>query len=274
MNNTFKSFAAGVFFTLIIMLTVLTGASCTENQPAGETGDCKDMVLARVGEGNITLGDLLENPSFYGLVSEQLITRELLEQEALKRGITVDMDEVQQQVDDMIEQSGGWENLTSTIPQSIPISLIPADLRRSALQQSYHMAIMEDRYDNEHGPSTDDELETQWLAAPGMYEGRVAGELGITPEEVTFEMAREEIEEDIRMQWQSERFQTLVEFLKESIEVEFYLLDALNEPADLQIPEIDGDDSLEYVPLESHDDEHSDDHAEEVPGEPEEDEGN
>ncbi|MCK4719754.1 hypothetical protein KAU08_03800, partial [bacterium] len=168
----------------------------------------------------------------------------------------------------------------STIPPSIPISLIPADLRKSFLQQSYHKAIMEDRYDNEHGPSTDDELETQWLASPGMYESRMAGELGITPEEVTFEMAREKIEEDIRMQWQSERFQTLVEFLKESIEVEFYLLDVLDESADLQIPEIDGDDSFEYVPLESHDDEHSDEGHEshgdeaEVPVEPEEDEGN
>lgn len=293
-NNTFKSFAAGAFFTLIIMLMVLTGASCTENQPsqaAGETGDCEDMVLVRVGEAGITLGDLFENPSFYMLVSDQLIQRELFEQEVLRRGITIDMDEIQQKVDDVIEQNGGWENFKSTIPPSIPISLVPADLRRNILQQSYPMAIIEDRYEKEHGPVTDDELETQWLAVPGLYEDRLAAEMGITPEEVTFEMAHEAIKEDIRTQWQNEHLPTLVEYLKENTEVEFYILDALNESADLQIPEIDGDDSFEYVPLEEHDDVLSDegheDHGEEsevgetgeteeaeVPGEPEEDEGN
>lgn len=72
------------------------------------------------------------------------------------------------------------------------------------------------------------------------------------------EDAREEIEADIKEQWENERLPYLIDFLKESTEVENYLFDALDEPNFFQIPEIDGDDSLEYVPLEEHDDEPSD----------------
>ena len=85
------------------MFAGLLVSGCTEGQRIEPGNDAHDLLIARVGDKDITVADLLEKPRIYQMIHDDLIMQEIILQEASKRGVSPDQEAVQVQINQMIE---------------------------------------------------------------------------------------------------------------------------------------------------------------------------
>lgn len=271
MNHLNSFFVKIAIAVIAISLYLFTGIACTDtppnqqadSNPLGDIENFDNIILARVGDGEVTLTDLLMTPGVYVILHDQLIVAELVEQEAGNRGVVANQDDIELSLSMWYESMGGMEFfLENQVPPAIPKSLVPFEIRKNHSIVALQHAVLGDRYDEEHGPVTDEEITEAWNLRPRVYQDRIATDEGLEMEDVTLEMAWDYIRESIRDTWISENMQTAVDDMKEHIVIDNYLFDAvingdLGVPAmveEVEIPPVD-ENSFEYIELE-HGDEH------------------
>jgi len=258
--DIFRNIAAVAGLMAVSALTalILAGSACTRetttvsaDTPSG-LEEARDVVLATVGDTNITLGDYINAPSYYVVLHETFIKPELVKMKATELGITVTQEEVQEKYDEYVEESGGFEQFIQGLPPSAPASLLPDDLKRNISQQLYIQKILEREFDREHGPPTDQEIQDEFDMNVRMYQNMIANdpEYDVQPEEVTAEMATEQIKESIKNRWISNHAREYIDELVEEYSIENYALDLIGEEEDVIVPAIGEDTFDEMEPVE------------------------
>jgi hypothetical protein len=239
MNNSVKFFIMGMVITLAMVFVFLAGLACTDKTPAqnansgsgtpGNLEDFDNVVIASVGDKNFTLTDLLKSPQIYMIIHDQMIVPEIIQQEALSRGLVVDQQSIDQQVDQIYAQSGGMEQfLEANVPPSIPKELVPDDVRKTVMNRELQQLIIADRYEKEHGAATDAEITAKWEENSERYQrGYTDQNPGVDFSVVTLDQVRSLIEEDIKNQWINEHGASLVTDLEAEYTSRNYLLETI-----------------------------------------------
>ncbi len=240
-------------FTLGLLLLVsglILGSACVEPvRPYVLGAECDNFVLARVGEVDITLLDLLEKPQTFSLIQEGLITNEIIRQEAARRGVDVDMDFIQEQIDNMIAGYGTIDNFLEQVGSAMPSTLVLDDVRDYFVMQELKNQILNHEWETTRTPIPETEIMYHWSESETMYKQVLSNEMGIDPEEVTLEIARERMKEDIKQAWIGENSLTFFLDLRLAVDYEFYLFDALNGREHVVVPEIEDEHEVEEEPV-------------------------
>jgi len=199
-----------------------------------------DFVLAKVGDRTITLEDVLYFPDLYGTLGQNIIKREVMLQEAAKRGVTVSQVEIADTLDKNISSQGGWEQLFKTVPDFIPKSVVVYYFRNMTTVNLYQSAILKDEFKKQHGEITFEELQEKWNANMKSLQQQYAYEhKEVAADDVTMDLVRDILENQIEQDWQGKNGQTFLDDLTKSYAVENYLKDmAPPYPEDIKIPEI------------------------------------
>jgi len=241
MNSSRLTFAAGVVFLAFALLAFM-GAACKETPPAGtaggtaQAGDCDGMVIAKVGDVDLTLADLFQMPTIYMAIDDGMIMQEVLRQEAARRGISLTQEEIQKGLDDFYAGRGGKESFLGSVPPSIPKSLVDGDIRKMVISQALQKAILENAWEKDHGPVTDEEIDTIWNERGQMFIDQTAAELQIDPSQVTKEMAVNKVKDEIKNQWLTEKQNTFFEDLKKTYNARNLLRERLGEQETVEAP--------------------------------------
>ncbi|MCX6646340.1 MAG: hypothetical protein NTY09_08285 [bacterium] len=259
MNNSVKFFVMGMVLTLALVFVILAGIACKDTTPgqnadsgAATTGSLENyenIVIASVGDKNFTLADLLKSPQLYMIIHDQMIVPEIIQQEALSRGLTADPQKIDTQINQIYEQAGGMQQfLDSNVPPTIPQELVPDDVRKTIISQELQQLIVQDRYEKEHGASVDAEITAKWDESPDRYQRRyVEMNPSVVLTDVTLDMVRSLIDEDIKAQWINEHGATLAADLEANYTVKNFLLDAIlasiagseTEESAVEVPPVD-----------------------------------
>ncbi len=224
-------------YMLIATLLLVTAMACEADPSPSNSGGEKEIygldsefnriVLARVGDTEITIADLLLKPQVFQTIRTDLITQEIIRQDAARRGMSVSEDEIQAKVDEFMEMNGGRDEFMAQLPQSMPDTLVSADIRFYMEITVLKEKIIEQLYEEEHGPITDEERNETWEENKIMFSGQLAAELSIDVEAVTIDHAMDKVEELIETKWKSEHVNDYFVDLEENFDFEFYLLDQI-----------------------------------------------
>ena len=261
--NIFRNIAAVASLMAVSALTtlIIAGSACVQQPTTVSAEDApnsleqaRGVVLATVNDTPITLGDMITTPMYFVLLHQTLVAPEVLRMKAAEMGVVVTTEEIQQKYDEYMDGVGGFDAFASTVPESAPRSLLEEDLKKNLLQQLYIQRIMEIEFEREHGSYTDQEIQDEFDMNPRMYRNMVANEpdAEIAPEDVTSDMAREQIEENIKARWISNNTQEYLRNVTEEYDIRNYALDFLEEPEDVVVPAVN-EDTFE---MERVDDEH------------------
>jgi hypothetical protein len=258
--NIFRNIAAVASLLAVSVLTtlIIAGSACVQ-QPTTVSADSStsldqslDVVLATVNDSTITLGDLVSTPMYFVLLDQTLITPEVLRMKAADLGISVTPEEVQQRYNEAVEGAGGFDQLVANIPPSAPRSLLEEDIKKNVRQQLYIEKIMEIEFERQHGTSfTEEEIQDEFDMNSGMYQNMVANEPGseVQPEDVTADMAVEQIKSNLKSRWISNNTQEYLRNLMDESNIQNYALDLIEEPEEVVVPPI-GEGTFEMEPVE------------------------
>ncbi len=245
-----KSPLTGNLIGMVFGLLVVVVAGCVTTQPyepgenLEELTKYDDLIVARVGETNITLADVFQRPDVYVLIDESLIVGEVIMQEGAKRGIVIEQDEIEAKVAELIEANNGWEEFVNAQPKSIPPALLADFIRKNYVLEAMRKRILEHMWDTEEYPPSEEEIRANWNEHMGMYRARVGNELGIDHGEVTFEMARDTVVEGMKEQFVAARVSS-PEFwheLADTYDIDFYLRNRAEDLYDVIVPELTEED--------------------------------
>ena len=256
MNNV--TAAAGLMAVAILGAFVFSGAACKQSTsdtsgsaPAGIEA-CQDVVIARVGDADITFGDLIQSPQYYLLFDQALVPRRVISLEAEKYGITADQSEVQARYDALMTERGGYDQFLAAVPPSIPRAIIPSDIRKSIAQELIMDALIQKAFDEQHGPITDEEIQDEFELDKGMYQNLVTNRLpDVEAEDVTVEMARDDIVQTIRNRWIGNHRDQYFQDLIAQYNVENYAAGVVGEmeTGETTVPPVTGE-TFEMEPVE------------------------
>jgi len=214
----------GAIFGSLVTLLAVIGLACSTGKPADAETDFS-YVIASVNGTEFTIEDLIASPRVYPIIQDGIIVHELALQEAAKRGIEIDLDAIKEQITQMINGNGGYDKFMEQTGQSMPVNLIMKDVENYFLGQWLVQKLIENEWETTQLPISDDELRTIFDTDGERFRGQVAGNLQITPEEVTFEQARDSILEEKKQIWMSEARATFTKDLEAKNEVQFFLWD-------------------------------------------------
>jgi len=226
---------------VILMSFVIAGLACVEGKRMEPDSEYHDAVIVKVGEAEITLADLLAKPQVYPILNDGLIAREVARQEAAKRGITPDMEFIQEQINVMIGQNGGYDAFMEQMGQQMPVILIPNDVREYFIHASLQQSIIDDLWEEQQMPRPEEELMELWETNGERYRLAVSSKLGLDIADVTYEMAVDEIIAELKTNWLSVNSQTSWQEIMDSYEIENYLLDSWAERDFVVVPLADED---------------------------------
>jgi hypothetical protein len=187
-----------------------------------------DIVVGKVGDGDIKLGDLLYSAQVLAYFQQGIANNEIYTQEAKKRGVYPTPEKIDESFNKTLESQGGMEGLMKSLPpalKSIPQDLIMNEIRKQSVMQLLQQAIVEDEYKKVKGEPTQAELDQMWTQQGDGLKGQIASENKIKPEEVTQEMALPKLKDAIKQKWMGENGQKLFEELTKSYTVQNYILD-------------------------------------------------
>jgi hypothetical protein len=237
---------------------IIAGSACVQQPTTVSAVDnptsldqARGVVLATVNDTSITLGDMISTPMYFVLLHQTLVTPEALRMRAVELGVVVTTEEIQEKYDEYMDQIGGFDQFASTVPESAPRSLLEQDLKKNLLQQLYLQEIMEIEFERQHGDYTDEEIQDEFDMNPRMYRNMVANapDAEIEPEDVTVDMAREQIEESIKSRWVSNNQQEYIRILAEDYNIRNYALDFIEEQEDVVVPAV-GENTFEMERVE------------------------
>jgi hypothetical protein len=99
-------------------------------------------------------------------------------------------------------------------------------------------ALLDDEFAKQHGPITDQELNDLWATMPEQQKTQIATQQGIAPENMTMEMARPQLEQQIKGQWSNANGTKFIEDLKKSYQIENYVAQQYSTmfPEDIVVP--------------------------------------
>ncbi len=247
MNISKQCYIIGILM-IVLVLSGGAGLGCMESKPIETPSDVGSMAIARVGDVELTMEDLISKPQLYSVIDDGLIMQEIIRQEAARRGIVIEQETIQGKVDEFYEMQGGYEVFMENMGNNMPLALIPEDVRVFITNQEMQQAILNDVWATDHGPVSDEEITEYWSINESRLRMMIAGENEIEEAEVTMEMALEMIEEDLKNQWMSENAMTFFTDLRENSDVEFYLRDMLEEREEVVVPLVPEDEVIEETP--------------------------
>jgi hypothetical protein len=238
-----------IAFAIGIILAFAPGCKETANEAAPTGGSTAgsngntipiDMPIVKVGDSDVKLGDLLFSAQTFWYLEQSLITNQVYFEEARKRGIYPTQADIDTKYLETMNQQGGEEQFLSSLPPSIPKALAIQDMKNNAIKQIIQEALLKDEFNKQHGPITDTELNQLWTDRGESLRPSIASEKGIPPEQVTMEMARTQLEDQIRNQWYSQNAQKFLDDLVASYQVENYLREqySATHPEDVVVPEV------------------------------------
>lgn len=232
-NQSRKFFAIGMVITLALVLSGGLACTNTQTRPTPPSGSLdiqamENMVLVKVGNETVTVADILRSPMVYGLMHDQIILPLMVSQEAESRGIFISDEEVQEELDLWFEGAGGEDVFYQTqISPNWPKVLVPDDIKKIITFQKLQQKIVEDQYDTDHGPATDEEIQQAWDRNPTSYKQRYVSEnAGVAVEDVTLEMAWDMVTDDVRRLWIADHMSTLLEDLEQKYDIDNLILEA------------------------------------------------
>ncbi|SRR6056297_3344513 len=217
----------GIIIILIILL-VVAGLLFTLLNREAKTSD--EGVVAIVNGENVNSSDLeaqLDQAKQFSQqelsleqeaqlreqLLDQLIGSLLLKQAAQSQGISVDEEEVNSQLNQMIETLGGEESFNQQLSQS--------GLTREELQDNMKEQLLVQKYIESAIPS--DQLEITEEEMKSYYDQMVAGQQGEDSEVVAFEEMEEAQKEQLELQLQQQKrsmmVQQLIQQLKQNAEI-------------------------------------------------------
>lgn len=229
-----------------LFLSMMFPVACTEPESArqGSVSDfagLENFVIARVGETDIYLTDLLFSLPGFGYLHQGLITVAIYEEEAKARKVYPSNEKIMEFYNRMIEQQGGVEQFLMQFPPVIPKQAALKAMKQQSLQQAVQQAILDDEYMKKHGAPTEEEVTQMWEERKENWKSVVSSRENVKPEEVTMEMARKDIEEAIKNQWMGMNASQFLENLTKNYPVENLMLNYYNSinPEDVKVPEIE-----------------------------------
>jgi len=214
----------GAIFGSLVTLLAVIGLACSTGKPADAETDFS-YVIASVNGTEFTIEDLISSPRIYPIIKDSMIVHELALQEAAKRGIEIDLDVIKEEIKKMIDANGGYDAFLEQTGKSMPVNLIMRDVENFILVQWLMQELIKNEWETTQLPIPDDELKAVFDTDGGRFRGQIAGDLQITPEEVTFEMARDKILEEKKQVWMGEAMATFMTDLEAENEIQFYLFD-------------------------------------------------
>jgi hypothetical protein len=211
-----------------------------------------EVIIARVGETDMTLADLLEVPQLYGFIDEKLIKPEIVRQDAEHRNVDIDMEVVQKNINDSMKMGGGYERfIQNATDQGIPRVLIDDDVRTYFAQQETLNALVGLDYDTVHGPPSERQIREAWDRDAGYFQAKASDDLGISTTDVTFDIARPYILEKIKYDWVQPRIAEYLANLRQTWDIENYLIERINNMDRVIVPAVT-ESSFDLEPMEEH----------------------
>ncbi len=238
------------YITILILLgwLFIANAGCREGRPIQADAEGlgvapEEIVLARVGEQEITLADFLAKDLFHYILSEVLVTQEIIKQEAARRGIVIPPEEIEEMYNNHPELASGMQAYLDKLSPSVPPSVALDSLRATVVRQLSEQAILTDAFETEHGPITDEEIEDIWSTQEQPIRRQVANDLGIDAEEVTLEDAMDLITGQVMNNWMQANYEFQVKEWKDRHVLVNYAFDFANEPLpeEIEVPPIEED---------------------------------
>jgi hypothetical protein len=240
-----------ITFTIIAMVvlsaaTLLTVSSCTKDASGASGNDIsleksEDLSIARVGTTDLTLAELFKIPQLYQLIDERLIGNEILRQEVLKRGLTIDMDEVQKEIDNLVMMNGGMEQFLNNMNPAMPKALLPDDIHSYFVSNAMQKAIVEDEYDKTVGVPTEDTIDEEWDSNMDYWRNVYANENEVDDiTTVTKDMAHAIIVRELKVRWVSENTGMIIAGLRDQYDVDFILRNMVDSSSEVEVPLVSG----------------------------------
>jgi hypothetical protein len=236
---------------LVSAIIFIVGCTSTAVKPTGEVKTAgkgqipvNDVIVAKVGDAEINLGTVMYSLSMMAYLKQGVIMNAIYEQEAKKRGVYPTPEKIEEAFKKSIDSQGGEDKLMQSIPPTLadlPRPLILAEFRNQSTGRLVQTAILEDEFKKVHGENyTQEELDSTWNQASQSIKTQMATDKGITPEEVTMDMALPKIQELIRQKWMGENGQKFFDDLTKAYPVTNFLMDqylAANPPkTEVEVP--------------------------------------
>jgi hypothetical protein len=257
MRHIFRNYSwiLAAAIMLAVILTFFPGCKETSASASGPSSGhtiAADTVIAKVGDTDVKLGDLVFTAQTMWYFKDSMINRIIMFDEAKRRGIFPSDEDIDKKYKETLEQQGGEAMFFSQLPEWLPKRLVMDDMKNNAAMQIIQEALIKDEFDKVHGPITDDELNNLWTEREASMRPSIASQKGIPPEEVTMDMARDQLTEQVRNNWYNENAQKFFDDLKNNTPVENYLQMQYSTiyPEDIVISE-GGDESQipQYMPV-------------------------
>jgi len=236
--------------TMLAIITLaailLLSPGCREPETTIQTAgggkiDTESMVIARVGDTDIMLKDLIFSVPAFAYLQQNLIGSEIFSQEARKRGVYPTEEKIQEAYDKQIQGQGGEEGILKQFPPSIPRDVALKYFRNQyVLTQLLQQAIMEDEFVKKQGTPTEDQITQVWNEREQSFRTSIAAERKIAADQVTMDMARQQIEDQLKQQWLGQNGAKFMDDLTKSYPVENYLLQqySTTQTEEVIVPEV------------------------------------
>jgi hypothetical protein len=234
--RSLKLLTAIAIIALVASVLLVAGCNGAKPQPIKDStpapgaspAPSDNAPVAKVGDVEITYGDLLYTVDVIVYMKQKLINSSIFEQEAKKRGVYPTQDAIEAAYKKDMDAQGGEDKLLKGIPPTladIPKELFLKYFRNQSIQQFLQKAILEDEFKKQHGDFKQEELDQVWTQETETLRNSIANEKGIKPEQVTEDMATAKLQESVKQKWMGQNAQKALESIMKSYTVDNYLLD-------------------------------------------------
>jgi len=233
-----------VLLAVVFGIGILFAVGCRESAtPEGskDSGfpDLSKIVAAKVGDTDVMLSDLVFEYQTYTLFNQQIIGAAVIKEEVRKRGIYPTAEEQNKLFEDSLIQQGGREQFLKQFPPDFPPQIALDALTEQALMGLLQQALLGNEYEAKHGAPTQEEINQSWEENKTVFQNTVVSENpGMKPEDVTIDLAMEQIKKQIKDKWVAHIVQTFFPDLIKSYQVTNYIADSYNatHPQEVEIP--------------------------------------
>ena len=141
-----------------------------ENDTGDQSSDPRElldkMVLAKIGDSNLTIADLLKMPEIYQLLNTSIIPPKVIVYAAEKAGLSVSDEELEAGIKDY---TAGFESIDQyyelSYPEYLPMEVREAHLRNRIYEQKIYIKLVHLKYVDEFGEPSEEEIQERLLEA-------------------------------------------------------------------------------------------------------------
>jgi hypothetical protein len=198
-----------------------------ENDTGDQSSDPRElldkMVLAKIGDSNLTITDLLKMPEIYQLLNTSIIPPKVIVYAAEKAGLTVSDEELEAGIKDY---TAGFESIDQyyelSYPEYLPMEVREAHLRNRIYEQKIYIKLVHLKYVDEFGEPSEEEIQERY-AKNARYRDLMGHQLGVDPQSLTIDDVRDLIVDEIAMEWMSTRAAEMMDKWSAELGIQNYL---------------------------------------------------